>query len=60
MYALIYTLIWHTREHLKDTELENAQTGTLREKIVKIASFVEETYRWVVITVSKATPYLKF
>lgn len=59
MYGLAYSLVCMTRQYFKGSELENAQTGTLRQKIIKTAAWVEERFRRIIITISDNAPYFK-
>jgi hypothetical protein len=59
LYVAAYVLWVGIRELLADTELERAQVFTLRERLVKVAGFVTESVRRVLIECPKAYPWPK-
>lgn len=59
LYVGAYLLWVGLREKLAGTELADAQVFTLRERLVKVAGFVTESVRRVVIRCPKAYPWPK-
>lgn len=57
LYVAAYLLWVGLREKLAGTELADAQVFTLRERLVKVAGFVTESVRRVVIRCPKAYPW---
>lgn len=59
LYVAAYVLWVALRERLAGTELAQAQVFTLRERLVKVASFVTESVRRVLIRCPEAYPWPK-
>ena len=59
LYAAAYLLFVSLRELLSGTELAQAQVFTLRERLVKVAGFVTESVRRVLIRCPQAYPWPK-
>ena len=55
-YALLQTL---RRVGLKDTQMEKAQCGTIRLKLLKIGALVKVTVRRIVVSLAAGYPYQK-
>ena len=59
LYLAAYLLWVALRELLAGTELEKAQVFTLRERLVKVAGFVTQSVRRIVIRCPEAYPWPK-
>lgn len=56
--TVAYVLMRALREHgLKDTEMEKAQCGTIRQKLFKIGAVVRVSVRRVVLAMSESYPF---
>lgn len=59
MSAMAYLLFQELRVSLADTSLADAQVGTLRTRLLKVAVLVKETVRRIVLTFPRSYPFQK-
>ncbi len=57
LHVFSYCLFLLMRRHLEGTELEGAQVGTLRVKLIKIGARIRETSRRIWVHLASAYPY---
>ena len=57
LHTFAYTLLWHLRENLKNTDLATASMETIRLKLLKIGARVKESVRRVVFSMPTGFPY---
>ncbi len=57
LHIFAYCLFLLMRKHLEGTELEAAQVGTLRVKLIKIGARIRETSRRIWVHLASAYPY---
>jgi hypothetical protein len=57
LHPAAYGLFWLLRTALANTELANAQVGTLRLKLLKVGARIRETTRRIWIHFTSAYPY---
>ncbi len=60
LHAAAYLLVQALQQQLTGTELETAQVGTLRLKLLKVGVRVRERVRRVALSLPSAYPYLSF
>lgn len=57
LHTAAYCLLWLVRRHLGGTQLETAQAGTIRLKLLKIGAQVRETTRRIWVRFASGYPY---